>query len=169
MIVSVSLAGCGAWDTMSTSAKGSGAGLQAVLRYGGVLSGSGQGDIRFADRGDGVLMTLSVTNLRSGVYRVAIHQNPICSSQNLYSAGPVWEPAGNTRPAREMMPELVTDSDGDGNLTAQIPGIHTTGPDGLQGRSVVLHSGTRIEDAEPGKSNDRVLCGVLGPTLSFAF
>ncbi|MEO6748367.1 MAG: hypothetical protein ABI294_02125, partial [Casimicrobiaceae bacterium] len=60
MIVSVSLAGCGAWDTMSTSAKGSGAGLQAVLRYGGVLSGSGQGDIRFADRGDGVLMTLSV-------------------------------------------------------------------------------------------------------------
>jgi Cu/Zn superoxide dismutase len=147
------LAACGAMDTLSTSAKGSGAGVQAVLRP--AVQGVGQADVRFVDRGNGVLVTVFFTNLPPGTYRIAIHQNPNCGSPNLFSAGPAWAPAGSPR------------TDGDATLETQIPGVHTTGPDSLQGRSVVLHAGLHVGAAVPNVPNDRVMCGVIGPALSF--
>lgn len=164
-MVCLSLAACGAFDAVSTSAKGSGPGVQAVLKPAG--GGSGRADVSFADRGDGVLVTIFVTNLPEGDYRVAIHQNANCTSPNLFSAGPAWAPAGSARPAKELLPVFHTDSHGDGTWTAQIPGVHTRGPDSLQGRSVVLHAGSQVGDAVPDVPNDRVMCGVIGAPASF--
>jgi Cu/Zn superoxide dismutase len=164
-VACLSLAACGGWNALSTSATGSGVGVQAVLKPAG--SGAGQADVRFVDRGDGVFATIFVTNLLPGPYRVAIHQNANCSSPNLFSAGPAWAPPGSARPAKDLMPVFYTNMDGDGTWTVQIPGVHTTGRDSLQGRSVVLHAGTQIGDAVPDAPNDRVLCGVIGSSLSF--
>lgn len=167
LLVTLSLAGCGTWNAITTSAGGTGAGLQAVLRPGGASAGAGLVDVRFVDRGDGVFATVFATNLPPGQYRVAVHQNPNCSSPNLFSAGPAWTPPGSTRTAQELMPEFHTNTDGDATLTVQIHGVHAMGPDGLQGHSVVLHYGSRLDDAVPGQPNNRVLCGVLGAPLSF--
>ncbi len=165
VIASLALAGCSTMDAMSTSAKGSGKGVQAVMKRPGAASDTGAADVRFADRGDGVLMTVSVTNLLPGVYRLAIHETPNCTSPNLFSAGPVWAPPGV--PVEQVAPVFYTNSEGDGMLAVEIHGVHTTGPDGLQGHSVVLHQGNRLQDAVPGVPNDRVLCGVIGPLVSF--
>lgn len=159
------LAACGAMDALSTSAKGSGAGVQAVLRPTG--QGVGQADVRFVDRGNGVLVTVFFTNLPPGTYRIAIHQNPNCRSPNLFSAGPAWAPPDSPRSAEDLIPVIHTDSEGDATLEAQIPGVHTTGPDSLQGRSVVLHAGLHVGAAVPNVPNNRVMCGVIGPGLSF--
>lgn len=164
-VVCLSLSACGGWNKAATSIKGSGPGVQAVLKP--ASGGTGRGDVTFVDRGDGVFATLYFTNLPEGTYRVAIHQNANCTSPNLFSAGPAWAPAGSTRPADTLIPSFLTDSDGDVNLTMQIPGVHTHGPDSLQGRSVVLHYGEKVGDAVPDVPNNRMMCGVIGPPLSF--
>jgi Cu/Zn superoxide dismutase len=161
----LALAACGGLDKLSTSIRGSGAGVQAVLKP--VGGSSGRADATFADRGDGVLATIFVTNLPPGAYRAAIHRDPNCTSPNLFSAGPAWAPAGSAVAPQDLLPVFHVDSNGDATLTVQVPGVRTTGADSLQGRSVVLHAGTRVGDALPGVPNNRVLCGVIGAPQSF--
>ena len=49
-----------------------------------------------------------------------------------------------------------------GNATARLPGIRIDGPDGIRGKSVVVHRGaTGSLDAQPGVPNNRVACGVI--------
>ncbi|MEP7062340.1 MAG: superoxide dismutase family protein [Betaproteobacteria bacterium] len=161
----LTLAACGGFDWLSTSIRGSGAGVQAVLKP--VGGSSGRADATFVDRGNGVFMTIFLTNLPPGAYRVAIHRDSNCTSPNLFSAGPAWAPAGSVVAPQELLPVFRVDSNGDATLTAQVPGVRTTGPDSLQGRSVVLHAGTRVDEALPGVPNNRVLCGVIGAPQSF--
>ena len=164
-VICLMLGACSTYDAVSTSAKGSGAAVQAVLRP--ANGGSGQADVRFVDRGNGVLVTLFATNLLPGVYRLAIQRDANCSSPNLFSAGPAWAPAGSTRPPQELIPVISANSDGDINWSSQVAGLKTTGPDGVMGHSVVLYSGSRVEDAQPGVPNNRLMCGIIGPSLSF--
>jgi Cu-Zn family superoxide dismutase len=160
-LAAAAIAGCGTTDT---SPGGRGGGVQAVLQAPG---GTGNPvNVRFVDRDDGVTMTVFATNLPLGTYRVLIHVNGNCSSPNFFSAGPAWAPAGSTTPANALTPEFTTNSDGDLTLTMRIPGAHATGPDGLLGKSVVLHAGP-VTEAAPGVRNERMLCGVIGPLLSF--
>ncbi len=163
--LALATAGCSAWDAVSNSAVGKGGGVQAVLAPND--RSTGRADVRFVDRGDGVFMTVFVTNLRLGTYRVVIHANGNCSSPNFFSAGPPWAPAGSARAAKDLTPEFRVSSDGDGTWTVQIPGVHTTGPDGLFGRSVVLHFGANIDEFVPGLPNNGYMCGVIGPLRSF--
>ena len=158
------VAGCGAWSAVENSAVGQGGGVQAVLSPPG--GGPSNFNVRFVDRNDGVFMTVFATNILTGNYRVLIHVNGNCSSPNLFSAGPAWAPAGSAKAANDLTPEFNTNSDGDVTWTVQIPGAHTRGPDGLFGKSVVLHRGP-VTEAAPGVPNERVMCGVIGPLLSF--
>lgn len=161
LLAAAAVAGCG---TMDKSPGSKGGGVQAVL-----LGPGGTGNpvnVRFVDRGDGVTMTIFATNLPLGTYRVLVHVNGNCSSPNFFSAGPAWAPPGSSKPANSLTPEFTTNSDGDLTLTVRIPDARTTGPDGLLGKSVVLHLGP-ITEAVPGVRNERVLCGVIGPLLSF--
>lgn len=164
--LALGVAGCSAWDAVSQSAVGKGGGVQAVLAPND--RSSGRADVRFVDRGDGVFMTVFVTNLRQGAYRVVIHAVGNCSSPNFFSAGPAWAPPGSARAAKDLTPVFHVSSDGDGTWTVQIPGVHTSGPDSLEGRSVVLHSGSNIDDFVPGVPNNGYMCGVVGPLRSFA-
>jgi Cu/Zn superoxide dismutase len=165
LAVSAALAGCGAWNAVETSAVGKGGGVQAVLE--GPGGGGNAVNVRFVDRGDGVFMTVFAANLPVGTYRVLIHANGNCSSPNFFSAGPAWAPAGSARAANALTRTFVTNSNGDFIATEQIPGVHTTGPDGLAGKSVVLHAGSEVTEAVPGVPNERMLCGVVGPLRSF--
>jgi superoxide dismutase, Cu-Zn family len=166
LALACALAGCSTYDKVKDSAVGAGGGVQAVMQP--VRGMAGQMDVRFVDRGDGAYVSVFATNLLPGVYRLAIHETGNCSSPNLFSAGPPWAPPGSAIPPGEMIGELRTNSEGDGTWTMQVHGVHTkAGPDGLMGRSMVLHWGRAVGPAEPGVPNDRVMCGVIGPLRSF--
>ena len=160
-LAAAAIAGC---STTDTSPGSKGGGVQAVL-----LAPGGTGNpvnVRFVDRGDGVVMTIFATNLPLGTYRALVHVNGTCTSPNFFSAGPAWAPAGSTTPANALTQEFTTNSDGDLTLTMRIPSAHATGTDGLLGKSVVLHAGP-VTEAVPGVRNERMLCGVIGPLRSF--
>lgn len=133
-------------------------GLEARLR--GVGSAT-SGMVKVVDRGDGVTLTLNLTNLPPGNYRLAFHDKGNCSSPNLFSAGPAWAPASAQKSANELIPGVAVGSDGDAVFTTHVRGLRADGKDDLRGRTVVLHAGDTIDIAVPGQRNNRVACGVL--------
>jgi Cu-Zn family superoxide dismutase len=134
-------------------------GQQAYLRS---IDSAVTGKVRVIDRGDGATVLVSMINLPPGQYRVAFHQRPNCTSPNAFSAGPHWAPAG--RDARDITPIFSTNADGTAEASVHVRGLHATGPDGVEGRSVVIYTGVRVTDAQPDVSNNRVACGVFEAT-----
>jgi Cu-Zn family superoxide dismutase len=136
-------------------------GLEAPLS---AVAGSGaQGAVRFAASGDRVTMMVALANVTPGTYRVLVHANGNCSSPNAFSAGPPWSPPGATPPLPERLPALVTKNDGTGTLTVRLAGIALEGPNGLRGKSVVVHDRQNGPfEAQPDVRNDRIACGVIG-------
>ena len=108
----------------------------------------------------GVQMKVNFNGRGPGRYRVMIHANGNCSSPNGFSAGPPWAPPGVPL-AEQGFPILKNDDSL--SYVIRLAGYQFTGPDGVVGRSVVVHDqgrGTII--AEPGVPNDRIGCGVIG-------
>jgi len=102
-----------------------------------------------------------------GTMRVVIHSGGICTSPNGFSAGPPWMPPGATEPV--IIRIFATDNQY-GATTARLPGIHVDGPDGLRGKSVVVHFGaTSSLDAQPDIPNNRVACGVIEANKPISF
>jgi Cu-Zn family superoxide dismutase len=109
----------------------------------------------------GVQMKVNFNGRGPGRYRVMIHANGNCSSPNGFSAGPPWAPPGVPL-AEEGFPILK--SDDSATYVVRLAGYKFTGPDGVVGRSVVVHDGGQgTIIAKPDVPNDRIGCGVIGP------
>ncbi|MGI8896225.1 MAG: superoxide dismutase family protein, partial [Casimicrobiaceae bacterium] len=156
--VLVFLAGCAAVKQGGNADLESVPGLEARLR--GVGSAA-SGMVKVVDRGDGVTLTLNLTNLLPGRYRLAFHDKATCSSPNLFSAGPAWAPPSAQKSANELIPGFAAGSDGDVVFTTHLRGVRADGNDDLRGRTVVLHAGDTIDAAVPDQRNNRVACGVF--------
>jgi Cu/Zn superoxide dismutase len=157
------LAGCRtAPPSLSTAEldaqRGRSAGLVANLRG---LGSAVSGKVRVLDRGDGVTVLVSAVNLPPGGYSIAFHENGNCSSPNGYSAGPIMWPKGNSE-ARSI-PMFTNSLEGNSESESHVSGVHTTGENGLAGRSVIIYGGL-VADAQPGVPNNRYACGVFEPT-----
>jgi Cu/Zn superoxide dismutase len=166
--IAFALSGCESMRTMFASpnrdaAKGPSPGLVAPLRG---LGSAVSGKVRVIDRGDGITLLVSAINLPIGEYRVAFHHNGNCSSPNGFSAGPAWAPEGKLPAA--LIPPL-RNGDGNAEASVHVAGIHTTGEYGLAGRSVLLYSGSTIEDVQPGVRNNVIACGVFEPAQTLLF
>jgi Cu-Zn family superoxide dismutase len=110
---------------------------------------------------DGVELKVNFNGRGPGQYRVMIHETGNCSSPNGFSAGPPWAPPGVTL-AEQGYP--IFKNDDSASYVVALKGYKFTGPDGVVGRSVVVHQGGRgTIVAEPGVPNDRIGCGVIGP------
>lgn len=169
--LSLALAGCGSsgsgpLEMPDNRNRDRAPGTEAVLMP---LNGSAaQGTIKMVDRGGSVTVVGAINNLLPGIYRVAIHERGNCSSPNGFSAGKPWAPAGFPRPAGEMFPEIAIGGNGNGVISATLRGVTLPRPDGVEGRSVVVHAARQVDDnVVPGVPNVLVLCGVLGPVRSF--
>ncbi|MBK6807072.1 MAG: superoxide dismutase family protein [Betaproteobacteria bacterium] len=128
---------------------------------------AGQGTAKFVVRGDSLVALVSVAGLIMGSYRVSIHETGNCTSPNAFSAGRPWAPPGSPRAAVDLFPEMRVSEPGHGLLTTTVRSMLLTGPDGLEGKSVIVSAGTTVDaDAVPGVPNRRVLCGVIGPPRS---
>ena len=134
-------------------------GLEARLRGSG---SSATGAVRVFDHRDGVVLQLSLLNVPTGTYRVALHEKGNCRSPNLFSAGQAWAPPDSGRTPDELLPQVTTDTAGDiPTYTAFIKGARAEGPQSLRGRTVVIHAGYKLSEAVPGQPNNRIACGVL--------
>jgi Cu/Zn superoxide dismutase len=142
------------------------AGMTASLRS---LQSGVSGRIRVLNRGDGATVLISMINLPPGQYRVALHATPNCSSPNGFSAGPAWAPPAAGKDARELMPIFNTNKDGTAEASVHVRGLRANGPDGVEGHSVVVYSGTRVTDAVPDVPNNRIACGVFQPSTTLSF
>ena len=156
---SLALAACQSTDQREDATSSSTiAGAEAPLRP--VGNNTGAGSVRFVARKDGVSMLVFLSGVPAGQYRVAIHAMGNCTSPNGFSAGPVWSIPG-------VGPQVLvvsTNTEGTATVTRRIAGVRLDGPDGLMGHSVVLHDrSVGPLDAEPGKRNDRLACGVIEP------
>ncbi|HEY3180590.1 MAG TPA: superoxide dismutase family protein [Casimicrobiaceae bacterium] len=155
--------GTGPPPIVGASAAPPAAGLVAPLRG---LGSATSGKVRVIDRGDGITILVSGSNLPPNQFRVSFNQNGNCSSPNGYSAGPPWAPPGMD--PYELIP-LFWNPDGNAEGQAHIRGVHTTGENGVAGRSVVIYWGSKVTDAEPGVPNNRAACGVFEPVQTLLF
>jgi len=115
----------------------------------------------------GVTAAVTVWTGNTGTMRVVIHSTGICTSPNGFSAGPPWIPPGATAPPTIF---VVTHDNDYGNATLRLPGVRIDGPDGIRGKSVIVHLGTSSSlDAQPDVPNNRVACGVIETNKPFAF
>ncbi|HQU49153.1 MAG TPA: superoxide dismutase family protein [Casimicrobiaceae bacterium] len=168
--MAAALAACGSatgpLEMPDNSKRERGPGVEAVLAP--VNGSAAQGTLKMVERNGALTVVGAVNNLMPGVYRFAVHERGNCSSPNGFSAGKPWAPPGFPRPAGEMLPEIMIGSNGNGVISATLRGVTLPAPDGVEGRSVVVHAGARVDDnVVPGVPNRLVLCGVLGPVRSF--
>lgn len=141
-------------------------GLEAPLK----ALGSGiSGKARVVDRGDGVTLSLSMINLPQGPYRVAFGERANCTSPNGFSAGQPWAPAAAAKTPRDLVPPLYQSNDGSAEASVFLRGVHTTGPDGIDKRSIVVYSGPNVTDAQPDVPNNRIACGTFQAVQPFQF
>jgi Cu/Zn superoxide dismutase len=95
---------------------------------------------------------------------MVIHTTGNCTSPNAFSAGPPWVAPGASGPT---VIEFFIGTDGQASLVQRVAGLTINGPAGVTGRSVVIHYGrTGTLEAEPGRPNERMACGVIGPVTS---
>ena len=134
--------GGGNVEAKLVSTGGSAAGGSAVLH-----------DVR-----GGVDIAIWLGSTGPGQYRVTVHATGNCSSPNAFSAGPPWAP-----PGVPLAVVPLAKNDDTRTLTAYLPGYRVGGPDGILGRSVVVHAGASGSlEAQPGVPNNRIACGVIG-------
>jgi Cu-Zn family superoxide dismutase len=154
--------GCQTVQQASDAVTGVGPGVEARFTGAGGSVVTGAAVLKSYD--GGVIMMVNFANVGPGPYRVAIHATGNCSSPNAFSAGPPWPPPGREGPAPILR---LLKSDDLTAHTIRLPGYRIDGPDGIMGRSVVVHSGAQGSlEAEPGVPNNRIACGVIGPLRS---
>lgn len=130
-------------------------------RIGGSAMGGG---VAFREVEGGVMIAANVTGGTPGAWRVAIHANGNCSSPNGFSAGPPVLLPGTSLPA---VVGVSLNENGIGGISTRLPGLALDGPNGIIGKSVVVHAGAVGSlEAVPGTPNNRTACGVIGPVRS---
>ena len=168
LVLAALVAGCSAFrggTAAEEPAKAPDYGQVATLR---AVNGSVTfGKIRVIDRGDGASVLVSMMNVPPGMFRIAFHQTPNCSSPNGFSAGPPWAPPGQD--PRTLIPAQMVNSESRVSATFRVPGVHATGPNGVAGHSVVVYSGSQVTLARPDVPNDRIACGVFEPAHRLEF
>ena len=111
-------------------------------------------------------LIVNLNDVGPGIYRVVFHATGNCKSHNGFSAGPPWAPPGREVEAYNG----AMSQDGLVNMSIPISGMPVDPPDGLYGRSVVVHQGlTGSLDTEPDVRNNRIACVVLNEASEFLF
>jgi Cu/Zn superoxide dismutase len=128
------------------------------------------GSVVFSPTSSGIAMKVYLTGLPMARYQIVIHGNGNCSSPNGFSAGPPLKLPGAAEHVMAGVPPRFPLRDDSLTLVLRIPGIQLEGPNGIAGKSVVVHSGADGSlDAQPGVPNNRVACGVIAPMQRLLF
>jgi Cu/Zn superoxide dismutase len=170
-LAAAALAGC-SWLRSSPEPQKPAAEDASRPRYGlfsrlKALDSAVWGRARVVDRADGITLTLSVTNLPMGPFRVAFGETANCGSPNGFSAGQPWAPATAGKDPHDLIPPLFNRFEGSAETSVFVPGVHASGPDGVDKRSIILYTGSAVTDARPDVPNTRIACGTFEPAQPF--
>ncbi len=163
VVVAAFVTSCASDDAAKKQPSDPGVGAQLRPTSGSAITGLAT----FQKYDGGVTAAVTVWAGISGGWRVVIHSTGICTSPNGFSAGPPWIAPGATEPPTVR---IVTNDNGYGNATMRLPGLAIDGPNGIRGKSVVLHLGTTSSlDAQPDIPNNRAACGVIETNKPLSF
>lgn len=127
------------------------------------------GRIRVVDRGDNATILMSLINVPVGAYRIVFHETPNCTSPNAFSAGAPWAPPAAGKPPQDLFPTQYANSEAIMETELRIAGLHSNGPNGVAGRSVVVYAGPNVTEIRPDVPNAAIACGVFTPVQPLAF
>ena len=162
LLGAISLAGLSACAT-SVSAPSASAELQA--RSGSSVSGR----VTMVETSGGLRVEAQVAGLSPGEHGFHVHEAGDCSAPDASSAKGHFNPGGkahghHTSSERHGgdMPNLVANAAGEARFSGVISGLTLSGPNGVLGRSVVIHADPDDYKSQPaGNSGKRVACGVI--------
>ena len=143
---------------------------QTAIAY--VRPAAGQkvtGTVLFTQRADGVLVIADIKNLTPGKHGFHVHQNGDLSAPDLSSAGghfnPTTQPHGGPDSEHHHAGDLGNlNADAAGNAYVQMtaPGLVLVGPEGIAGRSVIIHASADDLKSQPaGNSGARIAGGII--------
>ena len=127
------------------------------------------GTVSFTQSGGAVLVSASLTGLKPNAeHGFHIHEKGDCSAADATSAGGHFNPAAAAHGHRGAahhagdMPNIRADAGGNARYEARLEGVTLDGPQGLAGRSVVVHRDPDDYKSQPaGNSGPRIACGLI--------
>jgi len=158
----IAVAGCA---TLTDAPPAGRADLQA--RSGSQVSGS----VTFAPKGDAVLVVARVSGLTPGEHGFHVHEAGDCGAPDAASAKGHFNPGGmmhgdyhHAEHHAGDLPNLIANASGVAEYRQEVKGLRLeSGPNGILGRSVVVHADADDYRSQPaGNSGRRVACGVIG-------
>lgn len=149
----------------ATSIGGPSASADLQARSGSAVAGK----VSFSEVGGKLRVEAVVSGLTPGEHGFHIHEAGDCSAPDATSAKGHFNPAGkqhghhasSERHGGDMV-NLVANAAGEARYSADIEGLTLGGPNGVLGRSVVIHADPDDYKSQPaGNSGKRVACGVI--------
>ncbi len=127
------------------------------------------GSVSFIPLSDGVRIEAQVSGLTPGEHGFHVHDVGDCSAPDASSAKGHFNPAGTAHGSHAAgehhggdMPNLVANAQGVARYSVDLKGVALGGPNGIVGRSVVVHADPDDYKSQPaGNSGKRVACGVI--------
>ena len=144
---------------------------QAIVMLHAVGNSGVTGVVHFTQAAGGVKVEAHLNGLTPGDHGFHIHQYGDCNAPDGTSAGGHFNPAGvkHGSPSDDVhhvgdLGNLSAADDGHGMMMDQFfAGISLSGPGGIIGRAVIIHSGADDMISQPtGAAGSRVACGVIG-------
>jgi len=128
------------------------------------------GSIIFAETKQGMRIIAEVSNLSPGPHGFHIHEYGDCRAADGSSAGGHFNPGKTSHGAPDANPRhigdlgnIVADESGAGKLDILVAGPSLAGPEGIVGRSLIVHADPDDMETQPtGGAGARLACGVIG-------
>jgi Cu/Zn superoxide dismutase len=122
------------------------------------------GVVRLRESGDLLVVRVEIANSKPGtLHRVVLHASGNCSSPNGFSAGAPWSPPGWKDPPSRLVPDIYTNTEGTGILTARLRGVRLGD---VEKRGVLVYEGGFTEAPRPDVPNNVVACGAFHKSTS---
>jgi len=128
------------------------------------------GSVIFAKSGQAMRIIAEVANLSPGAHGFHIHEFGDCRASDGSSAGGHFNPDNSSHGAPNAEPRhvgdlgnIVADESGVGKLDILVAGPDLEGPNGIIGRSIIVHAEPDDLKTQPtGGAGARLACGVIG-------
>lgn len=149
----------------ATSMGGPSASAALAAKSGSTVSGN----VIFSEAGGKLRIEATVAGLTPGEHGFHVHEAGDCSAPDATSAKGHFNPAGKQHGHHDSaehhggdLPNLVANAQGEARYSAEVAGLSLVGPNGVVGRSIVIHADPDDYKSQPaGNSGKRIACGVI--------
>lgn len=127
------------------------------------------GGVSFYEVPGGLRIEAQVAGLTPGEHGFHVHELGDCTAPDASSAKGHFNPAGLAHGSHDAaahhagdLPNLLANAQGEARYVAEVHGIGLSGPNGIAGRSIVIHADADDYKSQPaGNSGKRIACGVI--------